>query len=157
MSILRPRKRRPYRQIERRYIVEYVANRYPRKIAAFYNVRLGPPPAAAKAMHPELPESWFKVWMPHCDAVVITDYTIDVIEAKIRYPRHGIGQLQDYARRVPYTPELRRFLPREIRMILVLPLRDPEIERTCQQFGIIVDYFTPSWVLDYMREVGILP
>lgn len=152
-----PGRRRPYRQIERRYIVEYVAKKYHQRIAVFFNIRLGPPPEEAKKAYPELPERWFKPWKAFADAVVVTDSTIDVIEAKIRNPRQAIGQLLDYARRVPYTPELKRYLGRAIRKILVIPLKDPEIEKTAAEYGIVVDYYTPKWVLDYMREVGLIP
>ena len=152
-----PGRRRPYRHIERRYIVEYVANKYPKRIAAYFNIRLGPPPEIMRRMYPGVPERHFKVWTPWADAVVVTSDSIDVIEAKIRNPRQAIGQLQDYARRVPLTPELARFLPRPIRMILVVPLYDPELAKTCAQFGIILDVFCPAWVIEYMREVKLIP
>ncbi len=152
-----PGRRRPYRQIERRYVVEYVAAKYPKRVAAYFNLRLGLPPEELRRRYPELPPEWGRVWMPFADAVVITESTIDVIEAKIRNPRQALGQLLDYVRRVPYTPELRRYLGREVRPILVMPYRDPEIERTCAEIGIYVDYFRPLWVEEYMKSVGLLP
>lgn len=120
-------------------------------------MRLGPAPAELYKRYPELPESYFKVWMPTADAVVVTKTHIYVVEAKIRNPRQGLGQLQDYVRRVPYTRELKRFMPRPVEAILVIPLKDPELEKTCVAYGIVVDYYTPGWVIDYLKEVKLLP
>ena len=152
-----PGRRRPYRQIERRYVIEYVVNKFPNRIWAAFNVRLGMPPKRMREMYPDVPPEHFKVWLPTADAVVVDGSYIYVIEAKIRQPRAAIGQLLDYARRVPETPDLRRFLPREVVKVLVVPLKDPELEKTCEMYGIKVDYFCPQWVLDYMREVKLIP
>lgn len=152
-----PGRRRPYRQIERRYVLEYVLNRFPNRLWAGFNVRLGPPPEVMRKMYPDVPPSHFKVWQPWVDAIVVTPQYLYVIEAKIRNPRMAIGQLLDYAERVPYTPELARWLPREIIKLLVIPFRDPMIVDLCRKYGIQVDVYRPQWVIDYMREVGLIP
>jgi len=152
------RPRRPYRQIERRYVVEYVLNRYPKALLRMFNVRLGIPTPikAGKASMAEYRVA--KLWAPFADAIVVLDNEIRVIETKIRYPRHGIGALKDYVRRVPETPTLQKYLPnRNIIGVLVTPLYDPDIERTCKLEGIVYDVYTPCWVLEYMVEVKLLP
>jgi len=156
-EVLKNRKRRPYRHIERRYVVEYVANRFKRFVACFYNIRLGEPKEELKKRYPDIPERHFKVWLPTADAVVITDDFINLIEAKIRQPRAALGQLLDYAERIPKTPELKRYLDRGIKKILVIPLQDPEFERIALSYGIQIEYFTTPWVLEYLREVKLIP
>jgi len=152
-----PYKRRPYRHVERRYIVEYVTNKFPNRIWAGFNIRLGLPPDELRKRYPNIPESHFKVWMPTADAIVVTKDSIYVVEAKIRNPRSALGQLVDYARRIPDTPELKRFLPRQIIKLLVIPLEDPELIKTCQELGINIDVYRPAWVVDYLREVKLIP
>lgn len=153
-----PRKRRPYRQIERRYIVEYVLNRYPDAIYRAFNVRLGIPKPIERSIVAMTEYNIAKLWAPTADAVVITKNYVLVIEAKIRYPRQGVGQLKDYVRRVCNTPGLSHYCPnRRVLGVLVVPLYDPDIARLCQEEGIIYHVFTPCWVLDYMVEVQILP
>lgn len=157
-NVLRVRQRRPYRQIERRYVVQYVNHRFPDAVLRLFNVRLGvPKPIAKGIVGPE----WYaeaKLWAPMADAVVVTRDTIWVVEAKIRYPRHAIGQLLDYARRVYQTPTLMPYIAgRRVQPLLVVPLSDDELRRTCEMYGIVVDVFTPCWVIDYMVEVGMIP
>ena len=152
-----PYKRRPYRHIERRYIVEYVVNRFKNRVYTVFNMRLGPPREELRKRYPQLPQSWFKVWMPMADAVVVTNDAVYIIEAKIRYPRQAIGQLLDYKLRAYNTPELKRFLDRPVIPVLVTPLYDPEIEETCRLHGIVYDVYTPPWVIEYMREVKLIP
>ncbi len=150
--------RRRYRAIERRYIIEYVYTKWPNPTAVFFNIRLGKPPGEAKKAAPHLEEKWFKVWTPYADAIVVDKEHVWVIEAKIRNPRQALGQLIDYVRRVPDTKKLWRYLPnRSIVPLLVMPLEDPEIVRTAELYGIVVDFFRPKWVEEYLREIGILP
>jgi len=150
--------RRKYRPIERRYIVEYVATHFPNAERSFFNVRLGKPPQEAKKAAPHLSDKWFKVWTPYADAIVVDKEHIWVIEAKIRNPRPAIGQLIDYVRRVPDTPLLQPYLPnRSIVPLLVMPLEDPEMIRTAELYGVVVDIFMPKWVEEYLREIHVLP
>lgn len=158
MSVLPKRgRRRPYRQIERRYVVEYVTNRFPDRVWAGFNVRLGPPPDELRKRYPGVPATHFKVWTPTADAVVVTKTRIYIVEAKIRNPRQAMGQLLDYARRLPETPELQRFMGREIVKLLVVPFDDPELRQTCAMYGVQMETFIRPWVVDYMREVKLIP
>ncbi len=150
--------RRPYRMVERRYIVQYVTHRYPDRITAFFNLRLGvPKPIVAGVATPE-EYTISKPWAPFADAVVVLKDRIIVIEAKIRQPRTAIGQLIDYVRRVPATPQLTPYLGgRSIFGLLVTPFYDDEIKKTCEENGLLYDTFLPCWVLDYMVEVKLIP
>jgi len=132
-------------------------NKFPNRIFASFNVRLGLPPEELRKRYPDIPESHFKVWMPTADAIVVTKERIYVVEAKIRNPRNALGQLVDYARRLPNTPELKRFFPREIVKLLVIPLEDPELIMTARELGINIDVYRPDWVIDYLREVKLIP
>jgi len=151
------RRRRKYTPVERRYVVEAVQAFWPDAIYKAFNVRLGRPPEELRRLHPELDRRWMKVWLPCADAIVVTDTHLYVVEAKIRNPRQAIGQLLDYVRRVPETPELAPYAGRPIVAVLVVPFADPELVKTCKQFNIDVREFRPKWVEEYMKDIGLLP
>jgi len=152
-----PVRGRKIRNIERRYVVEYVANKFKNAIWRGFNVRLGAPLKVMRKMYPELGTEWFKVWLPTADSVVITEDAIYIIEAKIRQPRAAVGQLLDYKLQLPKTPEFKRYLDRPIYCVLVVPYPDPMLRELCETHGIIMDVYRPNWVIDYMRERGLLP
>jgi len=143
--------------IERRYVVEYVMNKFPERVYTHFNMRLGPPPSELAKKYPNMNPRWFKVWQPFADAIVVTRDTLWVIEAKVRNPTGAIGQLKRYILSVYETPELKPYLDRPVKGLLVMPLRHPIIERFALLEGIYVDYYCPRWVEDYLREVGVIP
>jgi len=132
-------------------------NKFPERIFTCFNMRLGPPPEELKKRYPDLNPRYFMIWQPFADAVVVTKDTIWIIEAKIRNPTGAVGQLKRYVMAAYETPELKKYMDRPVKGLLVMALRNPEIERFALMEGIQVDYYMPKWVADYLREVGVLP
>ena len=148
--------RKKYRRVERQYVVDYVINRFPGRITAFFNLRLGPPPAVLQKLHPDLPAQYFKVWHRYADAVVITDDAVVLIEAKVHNPRTGIGYLLDYSQLLNSTPELKPYLNRPVRLQLVVPVPDPILRSACEQSGIEFVQYLPEWLKPILREKNLI-
>lgn len=147
------RPRRPYVQRDRRYVVEFVDQYWPRN-RAYFNLRMGEPPIAMAQALPGLNiDRYARVFKKTCDAVVITEDEIILIEGELRRPVEGLGELLVYRDLIPTTPELRPYLPRGIRTILVCPLADPTMSLQLQEQRVELAIFKPKWVEDYLKEV----
>jgi len=147
--------RAEYKQRERRYIPEYVNEKYPNRVAVFYNAAVGPAPEALYAMHPEIPLEHFRRWRFWIDAVVILSDRMVLLEGKIRKPAEGLGQLLMYKALLPQTPELKPYAHLPVEMVLVTPRPDPRVISVATSLGIRVDIWTKDWVQDYLRQVGL--
>ncbi len=145
--------RRTYQQRDRRYVVEYVLLAFPGK-PSFFNLRLGPPPAALSAMAPGINiDRLARVWKKTCDAVVVNTVEFVLIEGELRRPVESIGELLAYRDLIYTTPELRPFGRLPVRMLLVTPLADPSLKDTFWKFNIEISIYQPKWAMEYLREV----
>lgn len=148
-----PRPRKPYVLRDRRYVVEFVDQNWPRS-RAFFNLRMGEPPIAVAQAYPGLDVSRYaRVFKKTCDAVVITEDEIILIEGELRRPVEGLGELLVYRDLIATTPELRPYLSRKIRTILVCPLADPTMVQQLEDRDVELAIFKPKWVEDYLKEV----
>lgn len=146
----------PSRQIERRYIREYVLTRFPKRQWAAWNMPIGLPPEELRRANPDLQLRTFNSWRAYADALVHDGAVIWLIEAKINNIKRGVGDLDRYMTIVRQTPELHRFQDTEINPLLVIPLDDQVTIQHAQTRGFSVDVYRPEWVADYLRERGIL-
>jgi len=144
-----------YQQRERRYIPEYVNEKYPSRVTVFYNMAVGPAPEALYAMHPEIPLENFRRWRFWIDAVVILSDRMVLLEGKIRKPAEGLGQLLLYRALLPQTPELSPYARLPVEMVLVTPRPDPRVIGVAAALGVKVEIWTKPWVQDYLRTVGL--
>lgn len=149
-------RRKKYRRVEREYVIDYVLNKFPRRLKVYYNLRLGPPPEHVAKAYPNLPPGYFKVWQRYADAVVITDTAIILIEAKVHNIKVGIGYLLEYRDLLPQTPELKPYLGRPIHLRLVIPVPDPWVLNNANKYGIEVDIYQPEWLIPILREKGLV-
>lgn len=147
--------RREYKQRERRYVPEYVEEKYPDRVSVFYNMAVGPAPEELTKAHPEIPLTHFRRWRKWVDAVVILTDKIILIEGKIRKPMDGLGQLLVYRDLLPDTPELRPYFPRHVEMWLVTPRPDPRIINIANSYGVNIEIWSKPWVDEYLRKVGL--
>jgi hypothetical protein len=148
--------RKEYTQRERRYVQEYVQERFPDREFVIYNVPVGPPPETLAKAHPEIPIEHFKRWRLYADAVVGWKGLLVLVEAKLRNPKVGVGYLLQYAPLVHQTPELSAYIGRPIQMRLVTPREDPRVIQFAASHNIIVDIFYKPWVGEYLRELGLM-
>jgi hypothetical protein len=149
-------RREEYKQRERRYVQEYVNERFPDRDFVIYNVAVGPPPEALAKAHPEVPLEHFRRWRLYADAVVGWKGLLVLVEAKIRKPKDGVGSLLQYAPLIHQTPELAPYVGRPIQMRLVTPRQDPRVIQFAASHDIIVDIFYKDWVGEYLRQLGLM-
>lgn len=147
--------KKEYKQRERRYVPEYVNEKYPDRVAVFYNMAVGPPPEDLVKKNPEIPLAHFRRWRFWIDAVVITDKYLILIEGKIRKPAEGIGQILLYRDLLKQTPELDPYKRLPVVMVLVTPRPDPRIIGFANSYGITIDIWSKPWVQEYLREIGL--
>jgi len=147
--------RKEYKQRERRYVPEYINEKFPDRVAAFFNMPIGPAPEELAKAYPEIPLEHFRRWRFFVDAVVVLKDRMILIEGKIRKPAQGLGQLLIYRALLPQTPELKPYVNLPIEMRLVTPRPDPRIIWICQSLGITVDVWSKPWVQQYLHELGL--
>jgi len=148
--------RQPYQQRERRYVQEYVNERFLDRDFVLYNAPVGPAPETLYAAHPEVPLEHFRRWRLWADAIVGWHGLLILVEAKIRTPKHGLGYLLEYEPLVKQTPELAAYVNRPLQLRLVTPREDPRVITAAAAHGIVVDIFKRPWVDDYLKEVGLM-
>ena len=139
-------------QRERRLISEWALERYP-KDRRILSCPLG-------AIETELVARVGQVravklsrpWRLEVDVIIPTDSRLIVAEAKIFRPRDGIGDLLVYRPQIPKTPELAQYRALPIELVLVAPWDSDYIRGMCEDVGVRLDVFGPSWVADYIEE-----
>lgn len=142
----------PRQERERRYIAEYMLDQFPLGNWKM-NVEMGPIPEELIWQHgAELAAKIFRPSRPRIDAVVWTEKDYYLIEAKIREPKTGLGDLHTYGALVASTPDLPNFDGQKIILRLVVPdaLEWVMIAATVQ--GIELVRFWRDWIAAYWKE-----
>ena len=147
--------RNEYQQRERRYVPEFVNERYKDRTAVFYNMAVGPAPEEIYRLHPEIPLENFRRWRFWVDAVVIRRNQLILIEGKLRKPAEGLGQLLLYRALLPQTPEMSPYKGLVVDMVLVTARPDPRVIGVAATLGVYVEVFKPAWAMEYLRSVGM--
>jgi hypothetical protein len=145
--------RKPYVQRDIRYVSEYVDQNYPHD-KVFFNLRLGPPPIGVAEKYPGVDVNRYaRVWKKTCDAVVVTDKEVVLIEGELRRPLLALGELVIYRDLLFQTPELVPYQGHTVRSILLCPVYDPTLDLQLREHKIEAAVFRPKWVDDYLKEV----
>lgn len=147
---------RKIRMIERRYVQEYVLQAFPGRVWAQWNVPIGPIPETLLRAHPDISLKTAKPWRSFADALVYDGKKLFLIEAKIHNLKRGVGDLDRYMSIIRETPELQRYKSTPIELRLVIPMDDPTTMAHAQQRQVVVAIYRPQWVIDYLKERGIL-
>jgi len=137
---------KPRRELEPRWVSDYVAATYPRYEARF-RVPLGPIPKETQSDYGLLKGlRVYRPWRPECDAAVYCgDHTV-LIEAKIFKYMDGLSKLPVYASLVPTTPELSPW-PKDVRLELLIPTKITWVEDAALKMGVrVVSSFTPEYI-----------
>jgi len=149
MPLTRVRKER-----ETRLVSEYVHSKYKDAEAVRFRCPLGPiPEELTREVGYGKAIGLMRPFRPEVDALVVTKDEIVLIEGKIFKWMDGISKLPVYASLVPETPELKQFLGRRLKMVLVTPKDMPQIKSAAAALGVEVDIFRPQWVEDYLKEL----
>ena len=134
-------------------MAEWVITNYPHA-EVFYNLRLGPPPAEISAAFPGIDvDKYARVWKKTCDAVVITEEELILIEGELRRPLLALGELIIYRDLLSTTPELRQYSHLPVRTVLLCPIEDPTLDMTLREHKIEKALYRPPWVDQYLKEV----
>jgi hypothetical protein len=145
--------RKPYVQRDRRYVAEYIDQVYP-YAKAWYNLRLGPAPIGVAEKYPGMDvDRYARVWKKTCDAVVVTDKEVVLIEGELRRPLLALGELISYRELLFQTPELMPYAKMPVKSILLCPVYDPTLELQLKEHNIETAVFRPPWVDEYLKEV----
>jgi len=81
-----------------------------------------------------------------CDAIVISDGIVYIVEAKIRPEPGAIGQLELYKELFPNTPEFEQYKGWPVYLVLLSSMVDLNIAELCSKKGIIFEVFTEEQV-----------
>jgi len=137
---------RPRRELEPRWVSDYVAGSYPRYEARF-RVPLGPIPKETQSDYGLLKGlRVYRPWRPECDAAVNSGKQTILIEAKIFKYMDGLSKLPVYASLLPTTPELAHW-PTDIKMELLIPEKIVWVENAALNMGVkVVSSFVPPYI-----------
>jgi hypothetical protein len=129
------------------YIIEQVK---PRQV--FFRMRLGGVTEDERGALPAgVSERIYMVTQRYADAVCILEDRIEIWEAKLIRPLAAITQLQLYERLFRRTPEFAAYIDADIRLGIVTPIRDRDLEDIARDAGIGIHYWEPEWVTEYLQ------
>lgn len=137
---------RPRRELEPRWVSEYMAATYP-KAEVRMRVPLGPIPKETQADYGLMKGlRVYRPWRPEVDAAARwMDKTI-FVEAKIFKYMDGLSKLPVYKSLLPDTPELAHW-PKDVIMELLIPAPITWVLSAAQNFGVrVVSSFVPEYI-----------
>ena len=153
LTQINAQRRGAYQHRDSRYVSEVCDWAFPGR-PTLLNVRIGPIPSEIQARYPALDTSrWARVWLKTCDAIVLDENSLVLIEGELRRPIAAIGELGVYREMIPQTRSLWAYWYLPIRTLLVTPLADPTVEPVLQALKIETLLYRPLWVEEYLRSV----
>ena len=124
--------------------------KYYREFPQWKRVRVGTVPNFEMA-------KLYKVALRFCDAVVITDDEVIIIEGKMAPKADAIGQLEFYKELFRRTPEFSKYAEMPIHLIFLTTKHDFDLEKFAKSKGVDYVVFAPPWVADYwLKRVGAI-
>lgn len=139
---------RPRRELEPRWVSEYMATTYP-KAEVRLRVPLGGIPKETAANYGLLKGlRVYRPWRPEVDAAARWSNKTILVEAKIFKYMDGLSKLPVYKSLVPSTPELQHW-PTDIIMELLIPMPIPWVADAASEQGVRV---ITSFVPDYIKQ-----
>ena len=137
---------RKNRQVESRMVADYLLKYY----AAFPRLMMVPlggvDDRLAQQVGIEKALNLSRPFRPEIDAIVVLPRHLLLIETKVFRIVDGLAKPPLYAALVPSTPELRKYLPREIMMQIVVAWSNANLEAMAAAAGVQVIVFTPAWL-----------
>jgi hypothetical protein len=146
---------RKTQQVETRLVAEYLKERY----GNFQHIAKQPLGLVSEELlKTEGYEKGLRMQRPNrpeVDAVVIHPKWLIIIEAKVWHIVDGAAKLPFYKSLVPFTPELKQYLNREILMELVVPWTNPNLEIMCRDHDIRLQVYHPDWINEVVTRVQL--
>jgi hypothetical protein len=144
---------RKSRQVETRLIAEYLKEHY----SKFPFIMKQPLGAVSEELMKT--EGYTKAlgitrpFRPEVDAVVILPRYLIIVEAKVWNVVNGLAKLPLYKSLVPFTPELKEYMPRELLMELVVGWTNPNLEIMAKDMGVTVRLYCPDWLSQVVTDM----
>ena len=140
---------KPRRELEPRWVSEYMAATYP-KAEVRFRVPLGPIPKETQADYGLMKGlRVYRPWRPEVDAAARWMNKTILVEAKIFKYMDGLSKLPVYKSLLPTTPEL-AYWPKDVVLELLLPVSINWVEAAAREQNIkVVSHFVP----DYIKQV----
>jgi hypothetical protein len=146
---------RKSRQVETRLISEYLKDRYSH-FTFITKQAVGKVPEDLMASEGyKRAVGLSRPFRPEVDAVVILPRHLIVVEAKVWNIINGLAKLPLYKSLVPVTPELQKYMPREVLMQLVVGWTNDNLEIMAREIGVTVKVYCPDWlkpIVDGMQK-----
>jgi len=143
---------KPRRELEPRWVSEYMATTYPRAEVRL-RVPLGGIPKETATNYGLLKGlRVYRPWRPEVDAAARWSNKTILVEAKIFKYMDGLSKLPVYKGLVATTPELKAW-PSDIVMELLIPARIPWVVEAAESQGVkVVDHFVPEYIRQVWEE-----
>ncbi len=144
---------RKTQQVETRLVAEYLKEHYG-NFPHIAKQPLGlPSPELLKTEGYEKGLRMQRPNRPEVDAIVLLPRYFVLIEAKVWHIVDGMAKLPLYRSLIPFTPELKQYLPRETIMELVVPWSNPNLEIMCRDADIRLVVYKPDWINEVVNRV----
>jgi hypothetical protein len=144
---------RKTQQVETRLVAEYLKETYS-KFPFISKVPLGlPSPDLLRTEGYEKGLRMQRPQRPEVDAIVLLPRYFVLIEAKVWHIVDGMAKLPLYKSLIPFTPELKQYLPRDTIMELVVPWTNPNLEIMCRDANIRLAVYKPDWINEVVNRV----
>ena len=145
---------RKSRQVETRMLSEYLLQQYG-KFSFIMDIPLGKVDEALMASQGyQQAINMTRPFRPRADAIVILPRYLVLIEAKVWNAVNGLAKLPLYKSLVPFTPELKQYLPREVLMELVVGSAPSNLQIMAREQDVKLVVFTPDWLKEVVDSLN---
>jgi hypothetical protein len=143
---------KPRRELEPRWVSEYLATTFP-KAEVRMAVPLGGIPKETQANYGLMKGlRVYRPWRPEVDGAVRLAHMTVLVEAKIFKYMDGLSKLPVYKALVPSTPELAHW-PTDINMELLIPAPITWVQQAAVQSGVkVIHTFVPEYIKQAWEE-----
>jgi len=142
---------RKSRQVETRMTAEYLLKEYSKfqSITACPLGRVDEALMATAGYQKALGLS--RPYRPEADAIVVLPNYLLLIESKVWNVVNGLAKLPLYKSLIPFTPELSKYMPRDIIMELVVGWTNSNLEIMARDAGVRIKVYSPPWLQEVVR------
>lgn len=131
-----------------RHLVQKWLETYHPNVLQWKRPRVGPIPGRAPDKYKGVRRGW-------PDIIFKENNIIYIVEAKVRPQAAACGQLKEYERLWPLTPEFSEFRDLPVRLISLTTRDEVIVRETCEAFGIEYVIFTTPEVEEYQRRIAL--
>lgn len=140
------------REIEPRWVAEYVSETYGQYPASFRVPLGGIPPELIDVYGERKATRVYRPSRPEADAIIYLPDRLILLEGKIFKVTNGLGALRMYRDLIPDTPELADYhsLPIRAELLCVQPL--PWVLQAAEKADIHIVKYAPEWIREIWEE-----